>query len=419
MGRYLVPATMVSAIVALAAASLTVAFVPDHPAWWRAAVQLAVLGGIVPVIYAVNIRIVPVFARRTWTNPPLLRIQVLLAIAGAWLDYLGRMNDTRPLSIGGQALALVAALLFTVNVVRLFKQHAGATPAPPLPYPEQAQVDKIAIRFTRLSGIWLLIGLTIGLATEIRTPSTGRWDLVWAHAMLVGFFLSMASGVSYHVLARWTTRRWRSVAAIRLHYILVVVGLPVMLIALARNSDDLFLVAGPLLAATLLVFLANSIPLALGLPVLSRVAWLGASACLATGVTLGAAFASDPVLGARLRLAHAEINLFGWSGLLISAAGYYLVPRFAGCPLRWTRLAPLQLGMLLAGIVAGASALAARGYGHESTTAIAAAQLLVAGSFAIFAVIVGGTFLGKPGAAVTVVTPRLPTTNGVSISRRA
>ena len=94
-------------------------------------------------------------------------------------------------------------------------------------------------------------------------------------------------------------------------------------------------------------------------------------------------------------MARAEINLFGWTGLLICGVGYYLVPRFAGHPLRWPRLANLQLALLGAGIVVGAVALSFRGYGHVNTTVILGAQVLVALGFALFALIVGGTFFAK------------------------
>ena len=98
-------------------------------------------------------------------------------------------------------------------------------------------------------------------------------------------------------------------------------------------------------------------------------------------------------------MAHAEINLFGWTGLLICGVGYYLVPRFAGHPLRWPRLANLQLALLGAGIVIGAVALSLRGYGHVNTTVILGAQVMVAVGFALFALIVGGTFFAKKSAA--------------------
>lgn len=408
MGRYLVPFAMVSAMVAFAISALTVAAVPDHPAWWRGAVTLAVLGGIVPMIYAVNIRIVPVFSRRALQSLAMLRAQVITAIAGAWITFAGRLAESDGTQTTGHVLALVGGFLFVTNIMRLFRQPPGATPALPLPYPGQAQVDKIAIRFTRMSGLYLLAGLVVGIVTAVDPPRTGRWDLVWAHALLVGFFLTMASGVSYHVLARWTTRRWRSIRLIRLHFWLVAAGLPLMLAGLMLDQNWLFHAAGPIQAAALLLFLLNTFPLALGLPAISRIAWPLAMAMLTTGVTLGALFAGMPVLGARLRLAHAEINLWGWSGLLIASAGYYLVPRFAGRPLFWPRLAPIQVGLLTTGVLLGSVLLGLRGYGHDPGNWLILPQAMISASFFALGVILAGTFLlAKPGVAVAI-SPRRP-----------
>jgi len=76
--------------------------------------------------------------------------------------------------------------------------------------------------------------------------------------LLVGFFLTMASGVCYHVLSRWSGRPWRSVAAIRWHYLLVALGLPFMVLALATNWTGLFAVAGSVQATALALLLANA-----------------------------------------------------------------------------------------------------------------------------------------------------------------
>ena len=85
MERKLVGATMVLAPVALAVSALAAGWSVREPAWWQAAVHLAVLGGIALMFYGVNIRIVPVFARRTWRSPRLLVAQVVAGGAGAWL----------------------------------------------------------------------------------------------------------------------------------------------------------------------------------------------------------------------------------------------------------------------------------------------------------------------------------------------
>jgi hypothetical protein len=396
---------MVAAIIAFAVAAATAGAALYRPVSWSAAVALAILGGIVPLIYAVTIRIVPVFSRRAWPSDRDISLQVGLTLAGAWAVYASRLvGNPRGVAVGS-AFVLSGAIVLAANTTRLFRQPITG-PAPPLPYPEQATVDALATRFMRLSGVYLLLGLVVGLARSVWSPEIGRWDLVWAHALLIGFFLSTASGVAYHVLARWTGRRWRSITAIRVHLLLVVVGLPLMLLALATDENVLFAVTGPLEASAIAIFIIAIAPMLPGLPGLTRPAFIAAGVFLLVGIGLGAAFAVEPSFGARLRLVHAEINLFGWTGLLISGVGYYLVPRFAGQPLRWPRLAAAQLMILGGGVV-----LAAFVWLRQAQHGVPAwwppvAQSSVALGFLLLAAIVSGTFRGRRSGTTA---PLLPT----------
>jgi len=277
VGRYLVPMAMVAAMVAFAVAALTAGVTPYQPQLWASVVPLAVLGGVIPMIFAVNIRVVPVFSRRSWPDEGWLRAQVALAIAGAWTVYAGYVAGWEALVLAGSVLALAGGIVFMANLARLFRREPEPRPVPPLPYPEHAAVDAVATRFMRLAGIYLLVGLTVGVVTAVWRPGVGRWDLVWAHTMLIGLMLSMVAGVCYHVLARWTGRRWRSIAAIRLHFALVALGLPVMLVALAVDQTALFAVAGPVEAAAIGLFLVNLAPALVGvrLPVFVAATALG------------------------------------------------------------------------------------------------------------------------------------------------
>jgi hypothetical protein len=399
MGRYLVPATLVAAMLALAVSALTAGMTPYQPGWWRGAVSLAVLGGITPMIYAVNLRIVPVFARRAWPSARWPRLQIGLAIAGAWLVFAGSIAGNAGTAVAGSALALGGGVVFIANIMALFRQPP-TLPAPPLPYPGQAEVDRVATRFMRVAAVYLVIGLGVGLITSAWQPETGRWNLVWAHAMLLGFFLSMASGVCYHVLSRWTGRSWRATAPIRLHFATLALGLPFMLLALATDRAEVFAVAGPLQVVAIGLFLVNIAPMIPALPGWTRPAFAAAIVLLAIGGTLGGIFAIDPAIGARLRLAHADINLFGWTGLLISGAGYYLAPRFAGQPLRWPRLAPVQLSVLAAGVGLGAAAFAWGAYGDGPASLVLVAHGFVCAGFLLFGIQVAGTFQGRSTGTV-------------------
>ncbi len=390
MGRFLTPVAMTAAMLAFTVAALAAGLAIYRPLLWSAAVQLAILGGITPMIYAVNLRIVPVFSRRMWTSPRLLQAQVVLALAGAWLGFAGTALALRSLAIVGSAMALVGGVIFIINLQRLFRQPA-TLPPPPLPCANQTTVDRLATRFMQLAAVYLLFGLASGAALHFWRLGSGRWDLVWAHSLLIGFFLSMASGVCYHAVSRWSGREWRHTGLIRLHLLVLALGLPAMLHALATNDLRMFAVAGPLQALGIALLLLNVAPLLPGLPQPTRTAFTGAAVLLLAGIALGSLFAVDPAIGARLRQAHAEINLFGWTGLLISGAGYYLIPRFAGRPLRWPRLAPLQLGTLSAGVVLAVVALVWRAYGPGSPALLLLAQALIASGFALFALMVAAT----------------------------
>jgi hypothetical protein len=392
VGRRLVPAAILAATLAFAVAAFTAGLTPSRPGWWNPAVRLAVVGGITPMIYAVNIRIVPVFSRRNWQSQRLLRVQLLITIVGAWLLYFGGIERADNVVTTGHALAFGGAILFLTNTFRHFRSEPVKNrPAPPLPYPDHHQIDRIATKFTALSGVYVLLGLGIGLYVQIWPPHSGRWDLVWAHALLIGFFLSMVSGVCYHTLARWTGRKWRSIFTIRVHLLVTVIALPLMLIALATNRETLFSYAGPIQGLALWLFLWNIAPMVWHMTGLTRPALVLAITALVVGVFLGAWFSAHPVIGVHYRIVHAQLNIFGFTGLLISGIAYYLVPRFFGRPLRWPKLAAIQVWLLAVGISATALAWTWRIERGGGSGLIIVAQGMVALSFVLLGLIVSGT----------------------------
>ncbi len=403
MGHRLLGATMSLALLALAVAVAVAGFTRSHPTWWEAAISLAVLGGMFPMILAVNTRIVPVFSRRDWASETQVNAMIVLAIIGGWTVFLGRIVELRWIVTLGSAISLIAGILFLVNIGMLFRQKTPVRPALPLPYPAQTQVDRIANNFTRFSAIWLIVGLTIGLVTSIRTPETGRWELVWAHAMLVGFVFSMASGVTYHVLPRWTTRRWRSITGVRIHWYVSVVALPLMVIALAIDSQTLFHMAAPLEAVVIVLWIANCLPFVRELPRPTGIGLGAALGALTVGIALGISFAVTPANGAILRPVHAELNLFGWGALLICGVTYYLAPRFAGNPLKWPRLVPVQLVLAVGSLAAGVALLWLRIEGHDTGSAVQLTHLGSAVGIGLLSVIVAATFAAPKRHSVSTI----------------
>ena len=385
--------------VAFAVAMIAAGFTRTHPTWWGAAISLGVLGGVLPMILAVNTRIMPVFLRRDWVSPRLVTAMVALALAGGWTVFLGRMADLSFLVTLGSAAALASAFLLLYNISQVFKKQSVVRPAPPLPFPEQKQADRIATNFTRLSAVWLLIGTGIGLAVSLYTPDRGRWDLVWAHSMLVGFAVSMATGVTYHVLPRWTNGHWRSLRGLRIHWYITVIMLPIMVLGLALDSFMMLHIAGPFQAAAIALWIGNCLPFIRKLPRLTAIGVGAAFTALGFGIALGMSFAVTPAQGAFLRPVHAELNLFGWAGLLISGVAYYLVPRFAGAPLRWSRIAIAQLAITAISLTASVALLWLRIEGHDTGIAIQIAHIGCAIGFGMLGVVVAGTFWSRQSQA--------------------
>lgn len=395
MNHRFLGAVMSLVFLAFAVAMIAAGFSREHPTWWGSAISLAVLGGVLPMILAVSSRIMPVFLRRDWVSPTLVMTMVGLAAASGWVVFLGRMADISLLVTLGNAASLASGLLLIYNIGQVFKKQSVVRPAPPLPFPEQAQADRIATNFTRLCSVWLLVGTGVGLIVSIYTPDRGRWELVWAHSMLVGFALSMASGVTYHVLPRWTTGRWKSLRGLRIHWYLTIVMLPIMVLGLAIDSQLLIHMAGPFQAAAIALWIGNCLPFIRKLPRFTAIGVGAAFTALGFGIALGMSFAVTPAQGAFLRPVHAELNLFGWAGLLISGVAYYLVPRFAGAPLRWSRVAIAQLALTAISLAASVALLWLRIEGHDTGAAIQIAHIGCAVGFGMLGVVVAGTFWSR------------------------
>jgi hypothetical protein len=75
-----------------------------------------------------------------------------------------------------------------------------------------------------------------------------------------------------------------------------------------------------------------------------------AFAFLAMGVGLGVAFAANRGIAVALRPLHAELNHWGFATLLVYGMAFHVLPRFAGRPLRWPRLADAQSWLAMAGV---------------------------------------------------------------------
>lgn len=403
MERRLISVALVTAPLDMAMAMVLLGWSTAHPLWWEAGVKLAILGGITIMIYGINFFALPFHAKRAWKSRTLLAVQLGAGVIGAWLTAWGLATGTPHPTQIGTLLSAVGGFLFLANIGLLMtsptslvrERHQGGDVS------AQRQVDVLATVFTSLSGINVVIGTALGWVLTWWIPPFGRWDLVWGHFMVLGFFYAMASGTSYHTLGRWSRGEWRSVTAVRLHLIGYLAGFPLMVMALALDMTALFAVAGPLMALSMLAWLVNILPMTIHQqPAVRSGIWL-AMLFLIVGATLGASFAINPAMGPRLRGSHALANLLGFASLLICGFGNSYVPQLSGhAHMRWRRLSALQMLIVTAGVAVGAVGFGMRMYGRASDLWVQLPTALAALGMVIFAAQVIGTFAEDPAVDV-------------------
>ena len=211
---------------------------------WGAMVHLTLFGWITGMITTITYHITPVFAARDFPDQQLAWYHLGALGAGLLLATTGLLAHITVLILAGIMLQIVAALLFTANIISLFRRgvpRAGRPPLPPIA--NQPQVDRIGTRATRSAGLCLPLALLL-LFGAYGGWLRGEWVLAAEHLAATGWIMLTIAGVMYHMLPRFNGRGVRGPGWARAQVTCHIVALVLMVPALGFGVPLLFAVGG-------------------------------------------------------------------------------------------------------------------------------------------------------------------------------
>lgn len=211
---------------------------------WGAMVHLTLFGWITSMITTITYHTTPVFAARDFPNQRLAWYHLGALGAGLLLAVTGLLAHVTMLTLAGIVLQIVAALLFTANIVSLFRRGVPRPGRPPLPpVATQPRVDRIGTQATRSAGLCLPLALLL-LFGAYSGLLHGEWVLAAEHLAAVGWIMLTVAGVMYHMLPRFNGRGVRGPGWAKAQVTCQIVALLIMVPALGFGVPMLFAVGG-------------------------------------------------------------------------------------------------------------------------------------------------------------------------------
>jgi len=195
-----------------------------------AIVHSFLLGFITMIIFGVNYHIIPIFSGKDFYSPGLAYLHLVMANLGITglvlpLIFSGYPSDIPVIVKLSSVLFAVSILVFIYNMLRTFMSPPRTTPIYNPFGQGDKDADKMAIRFTGISIVYLLIGCPLGVMFLFLPHYIPYLRPVHAHINLIGFVSIMIFGVSYHMFPRFTGSPIYSVPIGRLQFYLANLGL--------------------------------------------------------------------------------------------------------------------------------------------------------------------------------------------------
>jgi cbb3-type cytochrome oxidase subunit 1 len=195
-----------------------------------AIVHSFLLGFITMIIFGVNYHIIPIFSGKDFYSPGLAYLHLVMADLGITglvlpLIFSGYPSDIPVIVKLSSVLFAVSILVFIYNMLRTFMSPPRTVPIYNPFGKGDKDADKMAIRFTGISIVYLLIGCPLGVMFLFLPHYIPYLRPVHAHINLIGFVSIMIFGVSYHMFPRFTGGPIYSVPIGKLQFYLANLGL--------------------------------------------------------------------------------------------------------------------------------------------------------------------------------------------------
>lgn len=222
--------TAVMGIIFLAGGSFMRSSILSNYGFVVAIVHSFLLGFATMLIFGVNYHIIPIFSGRDFYSEKLAYIHLAMGNIGILGFVLLLPFSSYPVGIHTvinlfSLLFGLSILIFIYNMLKTFISPVSKTPFHN-PFGEgDKAADKMAIRFTGISIIYLLIGCPLGILFLLRPDYIFYLRPVHAHINLIGFVSIMIFGVSYHMFPRFAGKPLYNVQMGRIQFWFANIGL--------------------------------------------------------------------------------------------------------------------------------------------------------------------------------------------------
>lgn len=197
--------------------------VPFAPGIFLAHSHINIFGFIFMVIFGVNYHYIPIFSNRPMYSGKWASYHLYMMIVGVIGMAAGLSFLNRTVIVLFAVFEAAGAYIFMFNIIKTFTQKPQIDKEP-LKDERYIESDKIAVRFTRLSTPYLILGTTLTIFISLMPDGYIRFRPVIYHTYFLGWIAMMVFGVGYHILPRFADNKVHSLFLMRLNLKLANIG---------------------------------------------------------------------------------------------------------------------------------------------------------------------------------------------------